>query len=110
MFLCSVGDSVHHLADASRHGAAKGVFVEVLDPAADPTTTGSSKRPWRDATSSSFVVGVERAGVMGPPVLAYETLAQAQAVAKRYGGQVKTWDEVRDTLFAAKGGVRAHGQ
>ena len=66
MFLCSVGDSVHHLADGSRHGAAKGVFVEVLDPAADPTVTDPTKRPWRDATKSSFVVGVKRQGVMGP--------------------------------------------
>ena len=103
-FTCSVGDAVHHLADSSRHGAARAVFVEVLDPAADPTVTDPSKRPWRNVAQLSFVVGVKRSGVMGPPVLAYESREAAQTVAAQYGGTVQSWDEVRESVLAAKGG------
>ncbi len=98
---CSIGDMLQGLQAPSPHGGAVGIFVEVLDPAKDPTKTSVEPRPWVAAESASYVVGVPRQGVMGPPVLAYAARAQAEAVAKQRSGHMRDWDTLKKTLLSA---------
>jgi copper chaperone NosL len=94
-FFCSLSDMLHYMRAPSSHGAIEHVFVEVLDPAADPIVTSTEARPWVAAKSASYVVGVQRPNVMGAPLLAYENEQQAEAMASRHAGQVKTWQELK---------------
>jgi copper chaperone NosL len=98
---CSIGDMLQSLQAPSPHGTAVATFVEVLDPEKDPSQTSAEPRPWALAQSASYVVGVPRKGVMGPPVLAYATRAQAEGVAKRRSGHTRDWDTLQKTLLSA---------
>jgi len=97
VFFCSINDLLTYLAAPSPHGAVKVIYVEVLDPAADPHVTAEDARPWRPAEQATFVVGVERPRVMGRAVLAYATADAARAVAARYHGTVVDWAGLRST-------------
>lgn len=94
VFLCSLADLVQYLQAPSKHGSPVSVFVEVLDPAAAPKEKSTAERPWARAEEAGYVVGVEREGIMGKPVLAYPSAAAAAAAAARHGGQQKSWSEL----------------
>jgi len=47
------------------------------------------------ADQAHYVVGVARPGIMGEPVLAYSKVEEATAMAKKHGGQVKSWAELQ---------------
>ncbi len=85
-FLCSLGDLLVHLDAPSPHGAARSVFVEVMRPDQDPQLAHTGEHSWQRAEDAVYVVGVERSGVMGPPVLAYASAEAARAVARRHDG------------------------
>jgi len=102
VFFCSLGDLVQYMQSPSPHGSVEQVYVEVLDPKADPHQPSTAPRPWEDADRAAFVLGVKRGHVMGEPVLAYASKSAAEAVAKRYGGRLVTWSAVRKEL--AQGG------
>jgi len=85
-FLCSIGDLLVHLDAPSPHGREEAVFVEVLDPAEAPGAIGDAPRPWLRAVEAAYVVGVERTGIMGEPVLVYADMATAREVASRHPG------------------------
>jgi nitrous oxide reductase accessory protein NosL len=95
-FLCSVDELRHYQMAPSPHGAVTASWVETVDPALNPAETPVETRPWSDAKAMSYVVGVTRPRVMGPPALAFETRAQAQAFAKKHGPSavVRTWDQL----------------
>ncbi|MCA9599479.1 MAG: nitrous oxide reductase accessory protein NosL [Myxococcales bacterium] len=95
---CSIGDLLQGLNAPSAHGKASRVFVETLDPKADPAQTSTAQRPWKPADSASYVLGISRKGVMGTPVLAYATRAQAEVVAKGRNAKVYDWKGLTETL------------
>lgn len=92
LFLCSIGDLLVHLSVPSPHGAARRIFVEVLEPTEDPEAPATGAHRWQDATTVRYVIGVPRPGVMGLPVLTYADRASAEDIAKRYpGAEVLDW-------------------
>ena len=94
LFFCSASDMLTYLAAPSPHGSAVALFVESMDQVADPLVLNVEPQPWIDATQASYVVGFEKT-VMGDPILAYTTPAQAQAQAGRLSAQMMTWTELR---------------
>lgn len=92
--LCSIGDLVQYLAEPSPHGKPTAIYVETLDPAQDPKQNATEERPWAPAESAGYVVGVERRGIMGKPVLAYPSRELAVTAAARHKGQPKQWSEL----------------
>ena len=94
-YFCSLSDLLQYVKTPSSHGAIAQVFVELLDPAADPTQISPEARPWALAEGAHFVVGVARPGIMGATVLTYATAAEATAAAKKPGGKVKSWAELQ---------------
>jgi len=95
-YFCSVADMLTYLTVASPHGEAVGVFVEVNDPSAeDPLALDERPKPWLKAEDAAFVVGIERARVMGRPVLVYRTRAEAAAIAERLDAETTDWDGLR---------------
>jgi len=85
-FFCSVGDLLVHLSAPSPHGSATDVFVEVLSADEDPGEAHLGEHPWRPADQVVYVVGVDRPGIMGAPVLAYADAETARRVAERHPG------------------------
>ena len=99
---CSIADLVQYLEAPSPHGKATAIFVEALEDDFDPASADAKARPWTAAKSATFVVGVERENVMGHAALSYERRAQADAAAKRLGGTVNTWTELKATVLGTK--------
>ncbi len=96
-YFCSLGDMLQYIKTPSPHGAVAQVFVELLDPSVDPNKPRVELRPWAPAEKTTFVVGVPRPGIMGKPVLAYGSAAEAATVAKKHGGEVgevKSWRQL----------------
>ena len=94
LYFCSASDMLTYLTAPSPHGSAVSLFVESMDQVPDPLVLDIEPQPWIDATRASYVVGFEKV-VMGDPILAYTTQAQAQAQASRLSAQVMTWTELR---------------
>ncbi|NOY24338.1 MAG: hypothetical protein GXP62_00550 [Oligoflexia bacterium] len=99
-FTCSIGDLRAYLAAPSPHGKVQQIWVQALADDYDPAGTSPIGGPWVLAADAHYVVGVTRPTVMGRPVLAYATPAQATAAAKATGGHVVTWQALRDTPFS----------
>jgi copper chaperone NosL len=94
-FLCSLGDLAQYLRSPSPHGDVTDVFVEVLTPSSDPAQKDTSEQPWVRAADAVYVVGVAREGVMGRPVLAYRSRADAQKALAHAGGEIRGFDEMK---------------
>jgi nitrous oxide reductase accessory protein NosL len=85
-FFCSIGDMLVHLGAPSPHGRANAIFVEVMEPQEDPSQSHTGVHPWVLAEDAVYVVGVERPGIMGEPVLTYATRSNAERVIERHAG------------------------
>ena len=85
-FFCSIGDLPVYLGAPSPHGRPEAVFVEGMRPDQDPARPHTGAHPWMPAADAVYVVGVDRPGVMGEPVLAYATRADAKAVVADHPG------------------------
>lgn len=85
-FFCSLGDMLVHLGAPSPHGRSQAVFVEVMDPDQDPMASHLGAHPWQPAESAVYVVGIERQGIMGEPVLAYADRAAAERASRGHAG------------------------
>lgn len=85
-FACSLGDLLVELTAPSPHGRATEVLVEIMDSGEDPSLRQTHDHAWLAADRAWYVLGVERSGIMGPPVLAYARRAEAHAVAGRHEG------------------------
>jgi len=83
MFFCSLGDLIQYQQAPSPHGKAKAVFVEVQPASVDVNKVAMLPKPWISAEKAHFVLGVRRRTIMGPPVLAFATAADASAAATR---------------------------
>lgn len=85
-FFCSLGDMLVHLGAPSSHGRVEAAFVEVMKPAEDPLQSHTSDHPWVRANEAIFVIGIDRPGIMGAPVLAYANQIEAELVMEAHGG------------------------
>jgi nitrous oxide reductase accessory protein NosL len=85
-FFCSIGDMLVYLSAPSPRGRANAVFVEVMDPEEDPVQPHTGSHPWLAAKDAVYVVGVERPGIMGEPVLTYAARSDAEHVVARHAG------------------------
>lgn len=98
-FACSLGDLRAAAQTPDPRGRPQAVWVEALPAADAPLAEVRGPLPWLRAESASFVVGVQRPGVMGHPVLAYASLAQARAAAVVAGGRLATWEALSAVPF-----------
>ncbi len=98
LYFCSLSDLAQYLAAPSPRGKPVAVFVETLDPQVAPAVTSDEARPWTTTDRAAFVLGPDRAGIMGQPVLAYSTRAEAEEVARAHGGRVLDWPAVQREL------------
>lgn len=79
-FFCSAADLLSYLDAPSPYGAVVQIHLELMDPSEDPALTHTQPHPWIDAHAATFVVGIERRAIMGPPVLVYRDTASAEIV------------------------------
>ena len=77
-FFCSVADMLVHLSAPSPHGRTEAVFVEVMEPEEDPMLSHTGVHPWLPVEDAVYVIGIERRGVMGEPVLVYADRSEAE--------------------------------
>lgn len=98
-FFCAMSDLLYYIETPSPHGRITDVFVEVLPEDADPFEPDSSERPWVKAEDARYIVGVDRTGVMGPPVLAYLPEVDVEALAEEFGGEVVKWEELAEHVI-----------
>ena len=94
-FFCSLDDMMIYLEAPSPHGSVSGAFVEVLPENHDPNEMDIAPFPWLEASRAGFVVGVPRKGVMGVPVLAYDSGETAARVAERFKASMLDWNNLR---------------
>jgi nitrous oxide reductase accessory protein NosL len=85
-FFCSLGDMLVHLAAPSPHGRAEAVFVEVMTAGEDPMQPHTGDHPWTLAENAIYLVGIERMGMMGEPVLAYADEGEAERAMRGHAG------------------------
>jgi copper chaperone NosL len=97
-FFCSIGDMVQYAGGPSPHGRIEHVFVETLPSEVSTTTRSFEPHPWRHADQAHYVTGIERPGVMGPPVLVFASSNDAAQTAKRLNGRVVTWSELEQAI------------
>lgn len=100
VWFCSVGDLAQYLAAPSPHGKPRAVWVEALAADAAPRRPDVGVRPWHLAESLHHVLGIDRPGIMGAPVMSYEDAAAARAVVERAGGEILPWPELVKRLVA----------
>ena len=101
-FFCSLSCMAHYLAAPSPHGEAKAILVEQYDPQADPKQTDRKACPWIPAKAASYVVGIERPGVMGTPALSFQHRAEAETFARQHKGRVVDFAGMRIALRAPR--------
>jgi nitrous oxide reductase accessory protein NosL len=101
-FFCSLGDLLVHLGAPSPHGRTVAVFVEVMNPDENPMASHLDQHPWVLAEDAFYVIGIERQGIMGEPVLAYAERGAAESAAQGHtdarvldlGGLRDWWKEL----------------
>ncbi len=94
-FLCSIGDLLVHVLAPSPHGKAEAIWVEVLTPEQDPAESHTGPHEWVRAEDAVYVVGIERRGIMGPPVLVYRTREDAERVTAGTAGRVLDFEGLK---------------
>lgn len=97
-WLCSIADAAAYVAAPSPHGRIEQIWVETLASDVDIAAGETAPRPWAEASSAWFVLGVERMGVMGAPVLVFGCEADARAASARLGGRIARWDALMSEL------------
>jgi nitrous oxide reductase accessory protein NosL len=86
-FFCSVADLLAYLEAPSPHGTVLRTYLEVMEPDESPTRSHTRAHPWSEAGQASFVVGLKRPSIMGPPVMVYR---DPDAAALAQGGNPNT--------------------
>jgi nitrous oxide reductase accessory protein NosL len=76
-FFCSLGDMLVHLDAPSPHGRAEAIFVEAMEAGENPMQSHTGDHPWVAAEVAIYLVGIERRGIMGEPVLAFADRQEA---------------------------------
>jgi len=94
-FLCSIGDLLVYLDAPSPHGDPLQVLVEVMEPDEDPLESHLEPHPWMGAADAAYVIGIERPGIMGEPVMVYIDDETAQQVTAGTAARVVDFDGLR---------------
>ncbi len=94
-FLCSIGDLLIYLEAPSPHGKPSQVLVEVMEPEEDPRESHTGPHPWIPAEEGVYVVGIERSGIMGAPVLVYRSRADAERVTLGTTARILDYEALR---------------
>jgi copper chaperone NosL len=98
-FFCSLGDLRAYLETPTAAGTPERVWVETLPAGFDPASRDASPRDWVPADEAIHVVGVDRAGIMGRPILSFADAASAGTAAALPGARMTTWAALRATPF-----------
>ena len=85
-FFCSLADMLVHLSAPSPHGRTEAVFVEVMKPEEDPLQPHTGVHPWLPVENAVYVIGIERRGIMGEPVLVYADRSEALRAMEGHSG------------------------
>ncbi len=101
---CSIDDMRQYTRAPSPHGKVTEVYLETLAPGADPAEHATHEHAWVPASQAHLVRGAPRKGIMGEPVLVYETAAEARDAAARVGGEPTTWEAFQSATRAFSGG------
>jgi thiamine biosynthesis lipoprotein len=107
-FLCSIGDLLIYLEAPSPHGAPSQVLVEAMDPSEDPSESHTGPHPWVPAELGVYVVGIERRGIMGAPVLVYRSQESAQRVALGTSARILDFEELKRWWSRRQSAAPAH--
>ena len=99
-YFCSIGDLIQYISSPSPHGAAEHIFVETLAREAHPEVHDTRPHPWRDAQEAQYVLGVQRSGIMGPPVMVFATRDQAARTSAKFHGQQHSWSDLRGAVLS----------
>jgi nitrous oxide reductase accessory protein NosL len=86
LFFCSIGDLLVHRSAPSPHGKVVAIFVESMQASEEPGLSHVDPHPWIAAAEATFVVGIERPGIMGKPVLVYRDVAEAESIVGAHPG------------------------
>ena len=86
LFFCSIGDLLVHRFAPSPHGKVVAIFVESMEASEEPGLPHVEPHPWITAGEATFVVGIERPGIMGKPVLVYRDGAEANSIVRAHPG------------------------
>ena len=97
-FLCAASELEPYLAAPSSHGKPVSIYVEVLDSDDEGNVVSTDPHRWIDASAAYYVVEGPSRPVMGTPVLAYASEADARGVAGKIMGRVLVWNELLDFL------------
>lgn len=95
---CSLGDFVQYVQSPSPHGPIVASYVEVVSPEVPPDEIDSKPRKWVPADQARYMVDIERTGVMGPGIVAYESMEDATRAAERHDGRIVGWKELPDIV------------
>ena len=85
-FFCSVADMLVHLSAPSPHGRTEAAFVEVMEPDEDPMQSHTGVHLWLPVEDAVYVIGIERRGIMGEPVLVYADRLEALRAMRGHSG------------------------
>ena len=107
-FVCSIGDLLVYLEAPLPHGAPSKVLVELMDPDEDPGETHSGSHAWIPAEDAVYVVGIERRGIMGPPVLTYRSHEAAQQVTEGTNARILEFEELERWWRRRESAAPAH--
>ncbi|MCF6311202.1 MAG: nitrous oxide reductase accessory protein NosL [Verrucomicrobiales bacterium] len=94
-FLCSIGDLLHFLAVPSPSGKPLAIYAEVMPDDHEADNRSTTWQVWGEAGELFFVTDIERAAVMGKPVLTFHTRKAAEKAANKLAGKVVNFDELR---------------
>ncbi|MAE95734.1 MAG: hypothetical protein CL910_13845 [Deltaproteobacteria bacterium] len=94
-FLCSIGDLLVYLDVPSPHGVPSKVWVEAMEPGEDPGASHTGPHSWIPAEDGVYVVGIERHGIMGPPVLVYRSREAARRVTQGTSARILDIEELK---------------
>lgn len=93
IFFAQVRDALAYVKGQERDGDILAFYVS--DMGAAPKWESPGRDNWTDAGTSHFVVGADVTGGMGAPeIVPFATFADAEAFARRKGGQVMTLAEI----------------
>ncbi len=99
VFFCSLGDLRAYLQTPTPRGEPTASWVEVLEDDFEPAAMSTAVRPWLPAGQATYVVGIDRPGVMGPAALSFESMAVAKGHLHLPGARTAPWRVVRDAPF-----------
>jgi nitrous oxide reductase accessory protein NosL len=78
-FFCSIADWSMHVGAPSPHGRVVASFVEVVEAAGESAQPDTAPHAWVPAQDASYVLGIDRPGVMGEPVFTHRDAGAAES-------------------------------